>query len=349
MLVMMLTITQRFSLRLLMLFKRRNVPDSNIPLNNLNIRNIINGVYRICNKQEHVLIDGVSYTKIELHDATGLKIGLYETKSFHWVSSKPYALVNLRGYALDSNNQSLIQVLDISPQNKVGIDAMLSLPKALFNDPDDLEILISMRRSIESPALGQFLDALFTDTEIAIPFLQLPASSNHHHNTYGGLLKHSLEVAKIASDQCYDTPDERDIALVAALLHDIGKVRTLGTNLRATSLGKMLGHDALTLEVCAPALKLLDKEWPEAAYTLRHVWTCGTPGARYGFERNCKIANIIQFSDRLSVDLYDENKAFTANNKTDGLAWDGKKYYWRPTAEPKSNKRNNICQLTSTL
>lgn len=318
-----------------MLFKRRNNVDSSTPQNKLNIRKLVTGVYRICNKQDVVIIDGVSYNKVELHDATGLKIGLCENKAIDWVNTKPYALVNLRGYQLDSGTQNLIQVLDISlAQDDIGIDAMQSLPKELCNDSKDLETLINMRRSIESPSLGKFLDTIFAETEIAIPFLQVSASTNHHHNTYGGLLKHSIEVAKIASAQHYNSKNERDIALVAALLHDIGKVRTLGTNLKSTKLGKMLSHDALTLEVCATALKLLDKEWPEAAFTLRHVWTCGTPGARYGFERNCKIANIIQFSDRLSVDLDNENKTFTTNNKTDGLVWDGKKYFWRPTAEP---------------
>lgn len=319
-----------------MLFKRRNAVDSGIPQYQLNIRKVINGVYRICNKQDVVIIDGVSYNKVELHDATGLKIGLCENKAIDWVNTKAYALVNLRGYPLESSNQNLVQILDIHPaQADVGIDAMLSLPKELCKNPNDLEKLINIRRSIESPSLGRFLDTLFSDLEIAIPFLQLPASTNHHHNSNGGLLKHSIEVAKIASAQHYNSKNERDIALVAALLHDIGKVRTLGINLKSTKLGKMLSHDALTLEVCATALKLLDKEWSEAAFTLRHVWTCGTPGARYGFERNCKIANIIQFSDRLSVDLYNENQTFTTNNKTDGLAWDGKKYFWRPTAEPR--------------
>ena len=149
-------------------------------------------------------------------------------------------------------------------------------------------------------------------------------------------MAHSVEVAEITGNQLYKSTDERDIAVVTALLHDIGKVRTLKPDKSTTQLGKMVGHDDLTLEICANALKELDKTWSEASYTMRHVWTCASTGAKYGFERNCLIANIVQFADRQSVDHFNENQAFESNYKVNGLAWNGSKYFWRPTAESRT-------------
>lgn len=72
-----------------MLFKRKNAIDNITPQNKLSIRKIVTGVYRICNKQDVIIIDDVRYNKVELHDATGLKIGLYENTAIDWVNTKP--------------------------------------------------------------------------------------------------------------------------------------------------------------------------------------------------------------------------------------------------------------------
>lgn len=320
-----------------------------LQLDKLPIKQIFSGMFRIGISKAGEVRNGVNYTNIELHDASGFQVGQCESTVINWLPSKPYQLVNVKGYFEQNANQSIVHIMEIYPTNDfINIGTILSLPRKLCADSSWLERLITLRRKIESPALGRFVDMMFTDDEIALAFLQVPASTKYHHNDIGGLLEHSVEVAEITSKQDYVNEEMRDIAVVAALFHDIGKVRTLGINLLSTSLGKVVGHDSLTLEVSASALKELDKTWSDASYTLRHVWSCATPGAKYGFESNCTIANIIQFADRLSIDRYYENQAFKNYKKMDGLAWDGKKYYWRPTAETKSNEGNDQCLLANT-
>ena len=320
-----------------------------LQLDKLPIRQIFSGIFRMSNTKSSEEKNGVSYTNIELHDATGFQIGLCETSIINWLPNKQYQLVNMRGYFEQNATKNLVHIIEISPTNGfVNIGGILSLPRKLCINPIWLERLINLRRNIESPALGRFVDLLFADDEIAFAFLQVPASTKYHHNYIGGLLEHSVEVAEITSQQDYENNEMRDIAVVAALLHDIGKVRTLGINLETTALGKVVGHDSLTFEICALALRDLDKSWSSASYTLRHVWSCATPGAKYGFEPNCTIANIIRYADKISVDRYYEKQTFKDNNKTDGLAWDGKKYYWRPSPETKSKDRSDLCLLTNT-
>ena len=202
-----------------------------------------------------------------------------------------------------------------------------------------------------SPSLGQFVDKLFDDEKIAQAFLKLPASTQYHHNVVGGLLAHSVEVAEIMSSLSYNNQDERLIATVAGLLHDIGKVRTLGVNHTTTQIGKMVSHDHLTLEVCADAFKTLDKTWPEAANTLRHVWTCSTPGSKFGFQPNCSIAHKLRFADGESMRKYDANKLYKSRGKSDGLVWSDQQqsYIWRPTEEPKPELRRSIFCIPSNI
>lgn len=294
------------------------------------IQTLFEGTYRVANKKTGRNNNGGSYVHIELHDSTATKVGQCHPTAISWYQNTPYQLANVKGFFLHSDNQKMMHITEIKPINSAAANPMLYLPRALCADATWLDRLISIRQSIQSPALVKFVDAVFSDDEIALAFLQVPASRKHHHNHASGLLEHSIEVAETVSHQQCKNTGERDISIVAALLHDIGKVKTLQANINSTTLGKMVSHDDLTLELCAPALKHLDKEWSDAALTLRHVWNCASTGARYGFKRNSTIANFLQFADKLSVDRFDESIAFKKSNETTGFAWDGAKYYWRP-------------------
>lgn len=323
--------------------------DNIYQLNMLPISTLFNGIYRVDNNKTGTYKNGSTFAYFDLHDATGVKKGQCHPNEISWYQSKPFELVKVKGFVLHSDNQKLVHVTEIMPVKVEDIiDSIKTLPRALCEDATWLDRLISIRQSIHSPALGKFMDTIFSDNDIALSFLQVPASKSFHHNHIGGLLAHSIEVAEITGNQLYESTDERDIAVVAALLHDIGKVKTLKPDKSTTQLGKMVGHDDLTLEICANALKDLDKTWSEASYTMRHVWTCASSGAKYGFERNCLIANIVQFADRQSVDHFNEKLAFESNNKVDGLAWNGNKYFWRPTAESRSINWRTKCLKSNT-
>lgn len=208
----------------------------------------------------------------------------------------------------------------------------------------NLNKLMALIQSIHSPSLTKFLGSIFGDEEIMSSFLKKPASTEHHHNYVGGLMEHSIEVAEIATLQRYDSTEERDITVVAALLHDIGKTKSYTTKMKTTNLGKMVGHDQLTLEVCAAALKGLDRDWPDAANALRHIWTCSSPGSRYGFQSCTPLANIVRFADKYSADHYDHREAFRSSCAV-GFAWNAtdRKYSWRATSEIIKNERRRIC------
>lgn len=324
----------------------RSIVETN-QLNMLPISEIFNGIYRIANKKIGMNENGTSHVTCELHDASGTKFGRCHPNAISWYQNEPYQLVNVKGYLLHNDSNKWINIIEIEPNNgKAHSNPLLRLPKALCADPTILDRLIHIRQSIHSPALGKFLDTVFSDEEVALAFLQVPASRNYHHNHAGGLLAHSVEVAEIVSDQTYDSDHEREIAIIAALLHDIGKVKTFNSNKSYTKLGKMVSHDHLTLEVCSTALRELDKTWPDASYTMRHVWTCASPGARYGFQPMCLIANNVRNADNKSCDTFDIQKAYQPKLIKTGLLWseNQQKYFWRPAAEPRQLKGANYAQ-----
>lgn len=129
-------------------------------------------------------------------------------------------------------------------------------------------------------------------------------------------MRHSLEVAH-AVDYMIETfePDmeliQRDIGIVAGLLHDIGKTKLYDYSGNALMARFLVEHDHLTLEVCAPALSWLDRVMPEGAMALRHIWTCASPGARYGVQPKMTLARYVRDADGKSALADNERLAFS--------------------------------------
>ena len=175
------------------------------------------------------------------------------------------------------------------------------LPSSSASKPKDLIRLKEVVSKIENSALINFLADVLVPIDICIPFTQAPASLNHHHNNPGGLLEHSVEVAEIVSDLPLKTQVEKDLAITGAILHDIGKIKSMDARMRRMESGKWVDHGALTLELCGNGLAILDKNNSMFANILRHIWTCKSPGARYGYESKLAIADAVKLADRFSA------------------------------------------------
>lgn len=175
------------------------------------------------------------------------------------------------------------------------------LPAALCQKPHALQLLLELVESISDQLLKEFVTNVLTQSNIGVRFIQCPASANHHHNYSGGLLEHSVEVAQKLAIELRDNNEERDVAIVAALFHDIGKTQTFSSDGSRSAIGYIVDHNDLTLEVCASALKILHTKHAGLANRLRHAWTCASPGSRYGFKAKTLTANLLKRYDRESA------------------------------------------------
>lgn len=196
---------------------------------------------------------------------------------------------------------------------------------------------LAICHSIQSKALQTFIVKTLSNSEINNAFITSPASVSHHHSETGGLLAHTVEVAEIVSKHVYINNDERDICIVAGLFHDIGKIKVYNEFGRLNPLGKLVNHDALTLEVCASALSQLDQDWPDAAFTLRHIWTCASPGSRYGNQSATPLTHIVRSADKISVDRYMHKKHLDTQTQhsNNNIVWHNNQYFWQPKKEQK--------------
>lgn len=156
----------------------------------------------------------------------------------------------------DQGMQVVLQRVDaLLPQDDIsGI-----VPKGNFNVKEYETRLQNYIRTVRTPGLRILLENIFSGTTYD-KFLSNPAGMKLHHAYLGGLLQHSVDVTGLAiamSEQIGGV--DKDLVIAGALLHDIGKLREISTEVGFpyTDEGRLLGHISMSaLMVQEVALKL---------------------------------------------------------------------------------------------
>jgi len=118
-------------------------------------------------------------------------------------------------------------------------------------DQDEMcDELLDAVESVKDKDIKKLLEAVFHDETLIDAYKKHPGGIQIHHNTYGGLLEHTLETLQycMLSVDFFDM--DRDMLIAGALLHDIGKLEEmeLSTRIKGTRRGQLLGHIVLGIE-----------------------------------------------------------------------------------------------------
>ena len=134
--------------------------------------------------------------------------------------------------------------------------------------------LVQFIDTMQSPSLRTFMTGLLLDSSIGIPFIRSRASVNNHHNYPGGLLVHSVQMARMIEAMASVlglTYEEQLIAQIGALLHDLGKIQTVGQKNPRPLSPRLFRHESQTLILVAKHLNELQKQAPHEAMLLMHL------------------------------------------------------------------------------
>jgi 3'-5' exoribonuclease len=120
--------------------------------------------------------------------------------------------------------------------------------------------LAEILRGMNDPQLVTLAEAFLLDDEFMTKFTRAPAGIKLHHAYHGGLLEHVVTLMEVVLRvaPCYPQLD-RDLLLVGAFLHDVGKIDELSyqRELAYTVEGQLLGHLVI-------AVGILEKKLDEA-------------------------------------------------------------------------------------
>ena len=207
---------------------------------------MVSSIYLCKNKRTLQTKAGKNYYSMQLHDKTGVVDGKvwdinngiehFESMDYIQVDAQ---VISYQG-ALQLNIRRIRKAKegeydprDYMPYSKKNIDEMYNEMTVLIN-------------SIKEPHLLKLLQMVFIeDAEFVSRFKLHSAAKTMHHNFAGGLLEHSLSVAKLCEFYTHNYPMlNRDLLICAALLHDIGKMNEIPAfpENDYTDEGQLIGH-----------------------------------------------------------------------------------------------------------
>ncbi len=144
------------------------------------------------------------------------------------------------------NNQLQLNVSRIRRAREGEYDVSEYMPCSPYNTEEMYDALLKLIADTKDAHLHQLLSEFFVEDAAFIKaFKTHSAAKSVHHGFIGGLLHHSLFVAKTCEFMAKQYPIlNRDLLVTAAILHDVGKLKEISDfpENDYTDEGQLLGH-----------------------------------------------------------------------------------------------------------
>lgn len=210
--------------------------------------------------------------------------------------------IRIRAKASVYMGKMQVIVQDLQRIDEDAVDLSDFLPVSQYDPQQMLSEVRSMIASMSDPHVKALMDSFFNDTEFTGLFAKAPAAKAMHHVYLGGLLEHSLAVARLAVDVSARYPNiDRDLLICGALLHDIGKVAELryARSFDYSDAGKLLGHIVIGVEMVDEKIRTLESFPPMKATLIKHLLLSHHGQYDYGSPKRPKTleAVVLNFLD----------------------------------------------------
>ena len=163
-------------------------------------------------------------------------------------------------------------------------------------------------RQLRAP-FQALLDEVFAQPGAWSAFAVGPSSKCGHHCGPGGNLRHSVDVARLslllAADPVAEHLVDRDVLIVAALAHDLGKALEYKSSVYGTKmspLGRLVGHKFTGFGILWTSLHSVPGIGEHQRLALLHCLSCSPQGAFCGARGPaCLEAQIVHHADQFSA------------------------------------------------
>lgn len=248
-----------------------------VALASLQPNHLVEGVFRVARCLQRVSRTNNTYLVTELLD------GVSSFRCYCWtpeivdsLSLPEGALVAAEFITYEYQGTVRGRISDVEMlTSPTAEDIIATLPPTLCPIPGLVERLRAVVGSIRQPLLREFIGRAFGDYALAQRYFRVPASFGDHHAAPGGHAAHALEMALDTARTAILPKLHRDLAIVHAIFHDVGKIETHDHTSRSRELFRMIDHEALTLFILAEPLRWLEAIWPDGARALIVGWVPG--------------------------------------------------------------------------
>ncbi|VVB86196.1 Dihydroneopterin 2',3'-cyclic phosphate phosphodiesterase [uncultured archaeon] len=235
-------------------------------INELSIGDDVDSLFSIKYKYNIILYKNGFMFLMGLSDRTGDIEAIYwggneknSTQNVHEML-KEGDIVHVTGKVGEYKNKLKIDI----KESNIDLAKQYNIEDFIVKSKENVDALLShilkIRDSLHDGYLKKLLNDFLTDQKFIKDFKTAPAALAYHHAYTGGLLEHSLNVAKICEtlSEIYPNKMNRDLMIVGAILHDIGKIieYKTTTNIKITENGILLGHITSGVDI---VLKKIEK------------------------------------------------------------------------------------------
>ena len=289
----------------------------------------VGDIYLCKQKTSAVTKNGKAYESLILQDKTGtIDAKIWDPNSQGIDDFEALDYVAIVGDVTSFNGALQISVKRARKVHEGEYEPGNYIPVSQYDINEMYQELLGYVKSIENPHLSALLKAFFVEDEaFAKTFRNHSAAKSVHHGFIGGLLEHSVSVARVCDFFAKNYPIlNRDLLLSAAMLHDIGKTKELSlfpVN-DYTDEGNLLGHIMMGTEMVSDQIKRMEGFPPVLANQLKHCILAHHGELEYGSPKKPALieAVALSFADNMDAKMQSFKEALDGNNE-DPYGWLG--------------------------
>ncbi len=232
------------------------------------------GFYIVKESSFQTAVNGKNYIRMIVADASAqVMANIWDANRDLFALCPSGSIVKIQGVSETYKGKQQIRIGRFRPAHESEVDPDDFLPRTKRDVGAMRDEVLALADSLADADYGRMAAAFFRDTALMNAFARSPAARDLHHAFLGGLLEHTLNVARMADAFAGTARVDRDLLVLGALLHDIGKTEELSAALVIdyTDKGKLLGHLHIGAEMIADRARTLPDFPREKLDLLRHM------------------------------------------------------------------------------
>ena len=289
----------------------------------------INEVYLCKVKQSALTKAGKPYDNLVLQDKTGtLDAKIWEPGSVGIDEFETLDYIAVMGDITSFQGNLQLNVKRVRKVQEGEYDPKDYLPVSTRDVDEMYEELTALIGTVANPYLKQLLSSFFIeDKEFEKRFKFHSAAKTVHHGFVGGLLEHTLSVAKHCDyfASVYSMLN-RDLMITAAIFHDVGKLEELSTfpENDYTDAGQLLGHIMIGAEMVGERIRSILGFPKGLENELKHCILAHHGELEFGSPKKPALAEALalSFADNIDAKMETIREIF-AGVPENNLEWQG--------------------------
>jgi 3'-5' exoribonuclease len=289
-------------------------------------RDTVDSVFMVKEKTMAMAKNGKPYMNLRFMDKSGDIDGkLWDNVDELGKTFQKGDFVKIRGTASLYMGKMQLVAKEIKRLDDEGVDLADFVPVSPVPLAEMQAELARSVASLTNPHLKALMDAFCGDSVFMAGYCKAPAAKGMHHVYLGGLLEHSLSVVRLVDAMVPLYPDlNRDLLVVGALLHDLGKVAELSYDraFEYTDEGRLIGHISIGVEMLSERIATVPGFPRELAMVLKHLLLSHHGQYEYGSPKRPKTveATILHYLDDMDSKI-NGIRSHIAKETAQGSRW----------------------------